>query len=333
MIYIKKKYSKRAIIIFASLSAILVIVVSVVAINYFADDNKNMNIIVINKCEYVVSDFWEVAYEGMKEAAIDNGVEFEYMSPLFEHHVEEQKQVILEAIEKNPDIIILVASDYYEIAPYAIMIAEKGIPLILLDSDVDVSSEYKRLFIGTNSVKAGNFLGETALERTEGDNKNAIILSHSRGAQTAVDREEGIRQGYGDENIVGTYWCQSDENVAYDIIMEVLVADKSIVNILCTNENVTIGAARAVSDLGLEDVIDIYGFDGSKQHVQYLERGIINATVIQSPYQMGYLSIETAVALLNNEDVEGIIETDYLLIDADNMYDEGFREILFPFIK
>lgn len=320
-------------IITASLVLAILIVTSVFAFNYFSTDNKNMEIIVINKCEYVFSDFWEVAYEGMTEAAADNGVEFEYMSPLFEHQVEEQKQVILDAIEKNPDVIILVASDYYEIAPYAIMVAEHDIPLILLDSDVDVSGEYKRLFIGTNSVKAGKFLGETALERTESEQKNAILLSHSIGAQTAVDRVNGITEGYGKQNIVGVYGCQSDEDIAYSFTIEALTSDSSIVNILCTNENVTIGAARAVSDLGLQDEVDIYGFDGGKKHVQYLEQGIINATVIQSPYQMGYLSIETAVALVNNEDVESIIETDYLLIDANNMYDEGFREILFPFIK
>lgn len=333
MIYINKKYSKKIIIIAASLVLAILIVASVLAFNYFSTDNKNMEIIVINKCEYVFSDFWEVAYEGMTEAAADNGVEFEYMSPLFEHQVEEQKQVILDAIEKNPDVIILVASDYYEIAPYAIMVAEHDIPLILLDSDVDVSGEYKRLFIGTNSVKAGKFLGETALERTKSEQKNAILLSHSIGAQTAVDRVDGIMEGYGEQNIIGIYGCQSDEDIAYSVTIEALTSDSSIVNILCTNENVTIGAARAVADLGMQDKVDIYGFDGGKKHVQYLEQGIINATVIQSPYQMGYLSIETAVALVNNEDVESIIETDYLLIDANNMYDEGFREILFPFIK
>lgn len=331
MIYIKTKLSKKLIISFVAIAALTIIIG--VALLSLIGDNSNVDIIVVNKCDYSKSEFWEVAYEGMMTAVSENGVNFEYMSPHYEHEVEEQKRVILEAIAKEPDAIILVASDYYEIAPYAVMIAESGIELILLDSDVYVSNEYKKTFIGTNSVKAGKFLGETAFENTTSDNKNAIILSHSIGAQTAFDREDGIRQGYGDENILDTYFCQSSEDVAYSITKKALMEDESIVNILCTNENVTIGAAKAVQDLGIENRIDIYGFDGSKQHVQFLENGIIDYTVIQSPYQMGYLSVENAIALLNNEDVPDFIETDYLLINADNMYDNGFREILFPFIR
>lgn len=323
----KKKVILAIAIIFvlASIAATVLIIV--------LDKNKNHHIIVVNKSAYNGSEFWEVAYAGMIEAATAFEIEFEYMSPRHEYEIEVQKEVILNAIEKSPDAIVLVASDYYEIAPYAKMIVENDIKLILLDSDVDVSYDYKSTYIGTNSIKAGIFLGEKAKMNTTTKNKNAIILAHYIGVQTSDDRENGIKQGYGEENILDTYSCKSDEFVAYDTTKLIISEDDSVVNIFCTNENVTIGAAKAIEEMGLEDRIDIYGFDGSKEHVKYLEKGILNYTIIQSPYQMGYLSIENAVAILNNEKVSQFIETDYLLIDAKNMYDIGYREILFPFIK
>jgi ribose transport system substrate-binding protein len=319
---------KLLIIIVVTIVLVTIIVVSLLV---FLKDNKKDYIIVVNKSDYTDSEFWEVAYAGMIEAVETTEIKFEYMSPQYEYQIERQKGVILEAIDKKPDAIVLVASDYYEIAPYAKMIAENDIELLLLDSDVNVSYEYKKTYIGTNSVKAGKYLGETA-KKNLGDEK-AVILSHFKGVQTADDREEGIKQGYGIKNILGTYSCQADEKVAYDYAKNLVSHDESIKILFCTNENVTIGAAKAVEELGCQDRIDIYGFDGSTEHIKFLEMGIVNYTVIQSPYQMGYLSIENALKLLDNKRISKFIETDYLLIDSKNMYELGYREILFPFIK
>lgn len=325
----KANTRKRLLIII--ISAIVVVAIIVVTLLVHLKDNKKHHVIVVNKSDYTDSEFWEVAYSGMTEAAEATDIEFDYMSPQYEYQIERQKGVILEAIDKKPDAIVLVASDYYEIAPYAKMIVENDIELLLLDSDVNVSYDYKKTYIGTNSIKAGKYLGETAKKNLGA--KNAVILSHFKGVQTADDREEGIKQGYGAELILDTYSCQADERVAYDYAKKLVQLDDSIKILFCTNENVTIGAAKAIEELGYQDKIDIYGFDGSKEHIKFLEMGIVNYTVIQSPYQMGYLSIENAVKLLEDKKIPEFIETDYLLIDADNMYELGFREILFPFIK
>lgn len=331
MIYMKTGTRKKLII--TILASAVVLAGILITVFILISDKNNPDVIVINKGDYSNSDFWGVVYAGMTEAISASEVNFEFVSPRYEHEIEKQKTLILEAIEKTPDVIVLVASDFNEIAPYAVMIAENGIELILLDSDVDVSYDYKRSFIGTNSIKAGKFLGETARDNTASDNKNAIVLSHNKGVQTADDREEGIKQGYGASNILETYSCNADEDIAYETTMRLLSDGVDIVNIFCTNENVTIGAARAVQELNLEDRIDIYGFDGSKEHVKFLEMGILNYTIIQSPYQMGYMAIKSAIALTDNEKIPKFIETDFLLINADNMYNPGYREILFPFIN
>ncbi len=91
--------------------------------------------------------------------------------------------------------------------------------------------------------------------------------------------------------------------------------NKDIEIIFATNENVTIGAAKAVEEMGLGGVISIYGFDGSKAHVQFLEKGIVDATVIQSPYQIGYLTIVKGIEAAKGEKIPGFIETDFIWID------------------
>ncbi|MDA3847871.1 MAG: substrate-binding domain-containing protein [Vallitaleaceae bacterium] len=323
----KTNISKRIIVVILLVALLIIAFLKVRFI-----DNTKLEVIVINKCNYDVSEFWEVAYAGMLEAIEEYDVTCYFMSAQYEYQIEEQKEVILKAIEMKPDVILLIASDYYEIAPYANMIIETGIELVLMDSDVDISDDYNISFIGTNSKKAGEYLGEVALENTTTANKNSIILSHFKGVQTSDDREAGIKEGYGEDYILGSYSCDSDTEVAYEITKKLILEDESIINIFATNENVTVGAARAVEELGLADRIAIYGFDSSKEHVRYLEMGILDYTIIQSPYQMGYLALKKSIDIVENKEAAANIETDFLLIGEDNMYDVGFREILFPFV-
>lgn len=290
-----------------------------------------VEIITVNKSNYAFSVFWEVVRAGMDEAIEDYDVSMTFMHPDYEYQTEEQKVVIEEAIEKMPDVIILVASDYDEIGPYAEKILDAGIQLILLDSNVRVPEGAKVPFVGTNSLKAGEYLGNIAKEAS-GPEEKALLLAHYFGVQTSDDRENGIRKGFGNERIAATYSCDSNENIAYERTMEALKSHEDITVVFGTNENVTIGAAMAIEAMGLQDRVQLYGFDGSERHVEYLEKGVVDYTMIQRPYQMGYLAVVNAVKLGNGEKVDAFVETDFLPISMDTMYDVGYREILFPFL-
>jgi len=310
------------------------IIIATIAYNFHQKwlEAETIDIIVVNKCGYDVAEFWAVVYAGMEEASDEMAIELTHMHAPYEYEIDKQKKVIEEAILLEPDVIVLMASDYYEIGPYAQEILDQGIKLLLMDSGVHITSDVMVPFVGTNSLKAGEFLGNLAKSEVDPSEK-AIVLAHYAGVQTSDEREAGIKIGFGESRISQTFSCDSDENVAYRITKDSLRKDKDITVIFATNETVTVGAARAIEDLELSDQVKLYGFDGSKKHVQYLEKRIIDYTIIQSPYQMGYLSIINAVKLANDEEVSEFTETDFLLISVENMYDVGFREILFPFVN
>lgn len=319
--------------------AAVLIALAVLAIgSYYAIERfyvaSPMKIIAINKSAYSYSAFWEVVRAGMDEAIEEYDLEMMFMHPDFEYQIEEQKVIIEEAIAKEPDVIILVASDYYEIGPYAKQIIDTGIELLLLDSDVIIPEDADVPFVGTNSLKAGEYLGNMASDFSQLSDATdkALLLVHYFGVQTSDDREQGIRTGFGNDRIAYTYSCDSDEEIAYQRTKETLLEDETISIVFGTNENVTIGAARAIEELNMGETVQLYGFDGSQRHVQFLEKGIIDYTIIQSPYQMGYLAVVNAMNLGHGVKVEEFVETDFLPIGKDNMYDVGFREILFPFI-
>ena len=95
------------------------------------------------------------------------------------------------------------------------------------------------------------------------------------------------------------------------------------------NEYSAVGAARAVKELGLEKEIRMAGIDSSEE-IQLLEEGIFEALVVQKPFNMGYLSVETAVRLVRGEKTEKIQNSGSALITKETMYTEENQKLLFP---
>ncbi len=80
------------------------------------------------------TDFWVSVSKGAEIAARENGVELTIWGPASERETQDAHRLIEDAIEARPDAIALAPISYDETLPYARMIEEAGIPLILIDS-------------------------------------------------------------------------------------------------------------------------------------------------------------------------------------------------------
>lgn len=73
------------------------------------------------------------------------------------------------------------------------------------------------------------------------------------------------------------------------------------------------------------------GFDSSIEEIRLLEEGVFDAIVIQKPFNMGYLGIETAVKAARGKEVAPYVDSGSELITKENMYTEENQKLLFPF--
>ena len=96
------------------------------------------------------------------------------------------------------------------------------------------------------------------------------------------------------------------------------------------NEYSSVGAARAITDLGLMGQVRMIGFDSSIKEVKYLEDGTFEAIVVQKPLNMGYLSIEKTVELLERKEIPESVDSGSVLIVKETMYTEENQKLLFP---
>ena len=291
---------------------------------------KQYNIIVIPKTMDERNDFWNLLIEGVEMAAWEKRAEVKIVAPESENDFAEQNVLIEWAIDQKPDAILLAPSSYTENTEYARKVVDAGIPLILIDSEID--EDIADAVVATDNVKLGEVIGSYMKEFVTEDSK-VLIVAHVKGSSTAIDREYGIRKGLGEEEdrIADVVFCESDYDKAYQLVIDLIKKYPDINAVAGLNEYAAVGAARAVKELKMEDKIKIVGTDSSIEEIQLMEEGIFEGIVIQKAYKMGYLGVEAAINILNEETVIKKIDSGCELITRDNMYKDENQKLLFPF--
>ena len=276
------------------------------------------------------SDFWTQLIDGTKAAAQEYGVELSVRAPEAEDDYEMQNILIEQAISEHPDAIVLTPASYTETTPLARKIVDSGIRLLLLDSEIN--EDVEECIISTDNIKAGQLQGSYVREILKPDSQIAVI-AHVKNSSTAIEREKGLREGLGEEQgkIADVVFCDSNYDKAYQLMLGVLEKHPDVDVVVGLNEYSAVGAARAIVDKGLAGEISFVGFDSSLEEIKMLEAGIFQGMVIQNPFKMGYLGVETAVKVLNGEKVPREIDSGSVLITRDNMYLDENQEMLFPF--
>lgn len=277
-------------------------------------------------------EFWQVLIDGVEVAAKEFDVNVTVTGPPNESEIDEQIRIINEAINAGPDAIVMAATDYNRLVPTALAANKKDITLITIDSGIN--SEVADSFIATNNFEAGKKAGKAMADLLEVNAKVAII-SFIRGTATQIDRESGVLASLEEAGItvLGTYYSNGVEEKAYQIARELSEKHSDLSGIVGLNETSTVGAGKAIRDLGLAGQIQLIGFDSSLNEVKLLEEGVMQATVVQKPFNMGYLGIKTAVEVLRGERVPDIIDTGSVIITKHNMYMDENQKLLFPFVE
>ncbi len=274
-------------------------------------------------------DFWNVVDQGIQEASKEFGLPVEISGPRYEREINRQVHILENVISKNPPLIILAATDYTQLVEPVKKAQEAGIPVITIDSGID--SDIPVSFIATDNIIAGHKAGREMKRLLQSSSRREVaIVSHIKGTATAIDRESGVRGGLEGEAVIGTWFCDVDQEIAYQITKD-LLKNPSLGGIVALNEVSTLGVCRAIDEADAQDRVLVVGFDNAVRELSYLEEGVLKATVVQRPYNMGYLSVKVAADFLKGEVVPPFIDTGSVLITKDNMFEREFQELLFPF--
>ncbi len=279
-------------------------------------------------------EFWNVLSQGLMDGAEEFNYKLTFESPNDGKDVDTQIQLVKDAIKNGADAIVIAPLDAMRLNKVIEKAVNKGIPVITIDSDVTTSK--KTAFIGTNNENFGAVAARHLADDIGGMGEIAMV-SRIKGDQITDVRTNGfqkeIENHYQHISIVDLVYSGGDEKVAYDEANRLIAEHPNLKAIYATDERDVIGVAKAISEHNLKDRISVVGFDYSEASSEYLLDGTIDGTMIQNPYNMGYLAVRNIVKVKRGETVKKFIDTGATYVTKDNYNDEGTQWLLDPLGK
>jgi ribose transport system substrate-binding protein len=230
-------------------------------------------------------------------------------------------------IAQGVDAIFLAPREEKPLVP-AIMNAKKaGIPVILLDRNVDQSlakaGEDYITFIGSDFIEEGRRAAEWLTKTMNGQAK-IIELQGTVGSSPANDRRDGFAAYIKDHpgmQIVASQSGDFARDKGRQVAETLLQAHPDANAIYAHNDEMAIGAIAAIEAAGKvpgKDII-LVSIDGTRDALQAIIDGKLGATVECSPF-FGPVAFDTLVKYANGEQIPPKI------INQDRFFDKSNAE-------
>lgn len=279
------------------------------------------------------SDFWQSVRRGVNAAATEYNISVTFEGPENEEDYLKQNELINRAVQNGANAIVFSAIDYYQSANAISAAANAGVQIVVIDSGVN--SDKINTFIGTDNYKAGQAAAAAAVEcRGRSENMRIGIVNYDRNTDNGRQRESGFRDyisALPEAEVVEAVNVDSNTTSATAGAISLLHAHPEINVLVGFNEWMTLGIGNAIQQLGLKDTVTAVGFDNNVISVSMLETGEMDALIVQNPFAMGYLGVQSAADLISGRSVPDNIETSATTITKQNMFDEDSQKILFRF--
>jgi ribose transport system substrate-binding protein len=236
--------------------------------------------------------YWQEAEAGFQDGAKWLGVKAEFSGPE-KFSPEEELAAFQKAVAEKPSGILLSASrvDLFKDAIDGAI--AQGIPVICIDSDAPNSKRVT--FIGTDNFRAGMESGKRMSDLLKGQGR--IVIVSIPGQNNLDERVRGVNEAFKKSpgiKVAQTLDDKGDPRSANDQISTLLAktSKEKIDGIICLEASGGSGAAEALHRLDLSGKVPIVAFDKDPETLDFVEKGVISATIAQKPYVMSYYGLK-----------------------------------------
>src|SRR5215211_7737484 len=249
--------------------------------------------------------------KGAEEAAKRLGVELVVQAAEREVDVEKQMQIIENLIQTRVSALCVTPSGSREIVPAIDKANRANIPVVVVDTRVDAkalseSGGKVATFIGSDNYEGGKLAGEFLAKRLGGKGKVAV-LEGIPGHETGDSRMRGFRDALkatpGVE-IVASQTANWERDQGFNAFQNILQSHPDLQAVFACSDLMALGAVEAIAAARKTGQVAVVGFDATTEARQAILKGTMDASVAQSPEQMGALAVENALKLLKGEQVQ-----------------------------
>lgn len=273
------------------------------------------------------SSYWQVVNKGAQDAAKELGIKITYDGPAAETDINGQVSMVENAINRQVKGIILAPCDPNALVKVAEKAKQQKIALIGIDSALNTKCDS---FLTTNNVAAGQKAAQELIKRAGKTGKVALML-YVAGAGSCVDRAKGFTDEIKAKTkmkIIGPYYSDADSAKALNQMTDVLAANPDLKAVFAANEPTAIGVGKAIEQAGKAGKMVAVGFDGAPILQDYTAKGVYQAIMVQSPYNMGYLGVKAAYDKINGKQIKDFIDTGVFAVTTQNIKTDEAQKAL-----
>jgi ribose transport system substrate-binding protein len=234
--------------------------------------------------------YWQAAAAGFSQAANDLRVRYDVAGPDTYDPQAERQEFTKVVRQKKPTGILVSAADSELLKPEIDAAVAQGIPVITLDSDSPASK--RLMFIGTDNYEAGRRGGAVLARQLQGKGsvvvftmpEQANLRERWHGYEDALKASPAIK-------VVETVDVKGDPRISFDRTMEFVEKKKPVDAFVCL---------EALACPEVADVLDrkqvkgkvIIAMDTDPRTLEWIQKGMIAATLAQRPYTMAYFGLK-----------------------------------------
>ena len=309
-----------------TLSAVVLLMVILAASQVFASGSEEpgddvYRVGVIPK--FIAEDYFIACENGFRTAEAELGnVQVDWVGDtMSQTSAANQKNYIQSFIDREYDAILVSALDPESYAGTLREARDKGILIMTWDADVRADSrdwfinqgEFDLIGIAVLQGIAGDLAADYSASNqaqvalvsttTDSPNQNAWLDAIISEYESKMDSEYAHIDLLRSQNEI--VFAGNDQGTADEKIKTLLSANSDIKGIVALSSNTVPAVSSARDQLGITDEIKIVGISVPESSRGDMEAGKMSAVVLWQPFDLGYLTLQLAVAVLEGNAPSG----------------------------
>jgi ribose transport system substrate-binding protein len=243
--------------------------------------------------------YWQAAGAGFSKAAELMKVRADFVGPQT-YDPKAERDALDQAVQKKATGILLAVTDPDLLKDSIDKAIAAGVPVITLDSDAPAS---KRLFfIGTNNYQVGMTGGLRLAQELKGKGNIVVFTMPSQpnlqdrlhGYKDALERSPNVK-------ITRVVDIQGDPRIAFDTTTQIIGKEKDKVDaFVCLEAQSGKEVAGVLNSYHVTGKV-IMAMDTDPETLDWIQKGVIAATIAQKPYTMALVGLQMLDNLYHNK--------------------------------
>jgi ribose transport system substrate-binding protein len=263
----------------------------------------------------LTNQYWQGIEKGAKAAAEKYGVDVTVQAASSESAQTEQLSIAQTLVGQKFDAYVVAPESTSNLTPAMRQMQSQGAPIVNVDDARVAATTY----VGPSHELDGEQAAAEFAKLFPQGGKVAQVEGQA-GSSAATLRIQGFKEGVkkaGNLDMVASVPGDWDPDKAFAAAQQIIQQHPDVKGIYANNDTMAVGVAKAVSASGKK--IAVVGTDGVPEAVSGVRKGTMTATVSPLPYYEGYWAVESAVRLLEGQDVPAWVVAPAQLITKENV--------------